>query len=480
LPSHVLGRASERFLFFGSMAGNAKMSLRTPNDWHQHSNMNMTFAANSQLQAHQQMDSSRRAHQDCFSANLNTYSDLHHTLENKVQDSNRLVDKLQSRSTSVQNSISNTMHSLAQVEAAHQAKEAPLNTCSWRIDQRERRPLREQVRDPPEIALEQERAALLEAQRKLADAAKRTRNMIARLQDTLQDLNSDISDKRQALAVDDMCLRTQHRVWQVHVERPGGRPSSGRPGSGRRAASMGATFPSAGSRMIHHEDSSRNETGRQNEAHRHSQIAANTEQQSKELRDDNQRLIDRCENAAQQACSRTERSLQERVNENQLMRRNLENEIKETNNKIDHTKTTISQTRNEIKSLEEPLALVATRDSWRKQRALREQIKDPVSTRLEDQKLCLIHTSETLRQHRMDEKTALTELQHNRERLKEDLRDKTAALHIDLNCLSNEAHNWNMKSPRPSPKNRTMAKSMNIDPIFSPSGGTFGGFHTVR
>lgn len=456
------------------------MSLRTPREWQQHSDTNMTHAVDSQLKAHNQCDNSKSAHRDCLSANLTAYGELHSQLDEKVLASQRLVEKLENRARSVEQSIDKTKHSLAQVEAAHRAKEAPLNLCTWRIDQRERRPMRELVRDNVELSLEEERATLLESQRKLNDAAKRSKGMIAQLQDTLQELNHDINDKRQALTVDDMCLRTTHRVWQAQVDRPGGFTGGARPGSARlRGAGGLSTSVPATQRQVHHEDSSRNESARQGAAHRHSHAAANKEQESKELREENQRLIDRCEQVCNQAANKSERALQDRIAENQNMRRNLENEVRETNNKIDHTKQTISETHAQIKSLEEPMALVSTRDSWRKQRALREQIKDPVSTHMEDQKLCLIHTNETLRQHRIEEKGALNTLQQNKERLKEDLRDKTQALHIDLNCLSHEAMSWSGKTARHVSKHK-LSKALKVDPTFTPAGGSIGSYTPMR
>ena len=41
-----------------------------------------------------------------------------------------------------------------QLEAALASKEAPLALCAWRMEQREKRPLREQVRDTVEVCLE--------------------------------------------------------------------------------------------------------------------------------------------------------------------------------------------------------------------------------------------------------------------------------------------------------------------------------------
>lgn len=43
---------------------------------------------------------------------------------------------------------------LASLQDALVAKEAPLTLCTWRMEQRERRPLKEQVRDGVEVCLE--------------------------------------------------------------------------------------------------------------------------------------------------------------------------------------------------------------------------------------------------------------------------------------------------------------------------------------
>ena len=60
--------------------------------------------------------------------------------------------------------------------------------------------------------------------------------------------------------------------------------------------------------------------------------------QSQELQNDNQRLIDHTQKVADQAAARSEARLQDRVNENQKMRRRLEDQLRETNDKIEHTK----------------------------------------------------------------------------------------------------------------------------------------------
>ncbi|CAE8741615.1 unnamed protein product [Polarella glacialis] len=56
------------------------------------------------------------------------------------------------------------------------------------------------------------------------------------------------------------------------------------------------------------------------------------------------------------------------------------------------------------------------------------------------------------------------------ERLKDDLRDKTAALHIDLNCLTHEATHMNGKPGKVISKNR-LPRALKVDPSFVPSPG---------
>lgn len=82
------------------------------------------------------------------------YNELHSSLEQKVKTSQRLVEKLQLRAQSVENSVQHTKQTLMKLEDALVAKYAPLTLCAWRMEQRERRPLREQVRDAAEVCLE--------------------------------------------------------------------------------------------------------------------------------------------------------------------------------------------------------------------------------------------------------------------------------------------------------------------------------------
>merc|ERR1712193_472999 len=130
------------------------------------------------------------------------------------------------------------------------------------------------------------------------------------------------------------------------------------------------------------------------------------------------------------AKNRTERTMQERIAENQTMRKHLENEIRETNAKIEKVKSTMLDTKMQIKSLVEPMQLNDRRDSWRKQRAYREQILDPVSTQMVEHKMHLNKTNDQLMERLQIEKATLEDLQKRKAQLQEDLADKLKAADI--------------------------------------------------
>jgi len=438
--------------------------MHTTNEWHQSSSLNMTQAQQAHRRAHQQNGLSQRAHEETTSDNLGMYGEVHSSLRQKVQSSHRLIDALQRRADSLEASLQEQQASLAELEAALRAKEPPLQLCMHRLEQRERRPLREQVRDGPEVALEAEKAALVEAQRRLSEAARRTRGAIAELQAKLQELRLDLEHKAQALGVDETCLRTTQRSHRAmlelaHPAAPASPLSARAPVGQRRAAAQAAL-----------QESSRNELNRQQEAVRLGHSGAACEEAARAQREENRRLVARCRKAADDARAGSERALQERIGENQQMRRRLEAEIRETGGKIDDTRSTISETRAHIRALDEPMDLTTTCSSFRKQRATREHITDPVTTKIAEHQTMVVRAREELVGHHQVEKSNLQELHERRERLKDDIRDKIAALHIDLNCLTHEAANANGK-PTTFLSKTKLSRAMKIDSRFVPTPG---------
>jgi hypothetical protein len=355
------------------------------------------------------------------------YQDLHGTLEGKVQTSHRLIDKLEARSKSLQQNIEATKASLGQLEIAYREKEEPLKLCAWRMEQRQKRPLKEHIRDQVEIALEEERVSLAETQRKLQDAMVVTKNIISILVEKGEELKIDIDQKLQALSVDELCLRTAARSWTHSASSrvPTSRGSTAIAAQRRTASSGGSDVLASG----------RNEINRQNDARVNDVAARRREEAAVELRKDNEILVQRCEKTAKDCLRKTEKGLQERVTEVKQMRKRLENELRETQRMVNHTMSTISETQSQIHAIQEPIALCSTHASWRKQRADAEMPLDPVDNQLESQKQKLMQATEELRSHRQNKKNILTQLGEQGERLTEDLKDKTLALNIDITCL---------------------------------------------
>mmetsp|Transcript_33906 Transcript_33906/g.97579 ORF Transcript_33906/g.97579 Transcript_33906/m.97579 type:complete len:443 (+) Transcript_33906:103-1431(+) len=435
------------------------MSMHTPEEWAHTAGANLTQARSAQHSAHRQIETSCRSHDCTVADNLSMYDSLHNSMAQKVRNSYRLLEKLQKRAESVESSLQKTKSSQQAVEKALRDKDVPLQLCCWRLEQREKRPLREQVRDNVEIALEEEKATLNETQRRLADAVRRTKAMVTELVHALEEVRGDIEHKMQALSIDEMCLRSAERSMHAVVERTPPPPSAR---SGRSPNKL---------KMSRHQvalqESSKNEVQRQQECERMNRSCIAREEAAKALREDNAKLMQRCETAASEAANKTERRMQERIHDNQQMRRRLEAEMRETQDKIDHTKHTMSETKHQIKALDEPIDLTSSCAAWRKQRVAREHISDPVSTALQEHRMTVLQAQQELVHHHQQEKGNLKELQERRERLKEDLRDKTASLHIDLNCLTHEAVSFNGKAST-SLSQHKLTKAMKLDRSFVP------------
>lgn len=424
------------------------MSSRMPDSWHDSSNMNMGLAQKSQRMAHQACDDSMKAHRQCLSENLGQYHGLHQAFSNKSNASRNLCDILHNRMKSVAMSIKKNQHSLAALEQAHRAKEAPLQLCTWRLDQREKRPQREHIRDHFELSLEEEQSTLQSAQADLKVQMERTQRSIQELVDSLKELQHDFQVKSHALQIDEQCMRSTHKVWH-------------------KSTTPRSPVPPATTKPFQSTNQA-NEDLRCNESIQRCNAAREKEGDAAQLRDYNVQLVEHCKDACDGAKSRTEKAMQDRISENQTMRKRLENEIRETNMKIEKVKSTLLDTKMQMKSLIEPLQLNDRRDSWRKQRAYREQILDPVSTQMVEHKMHLIKTNEVLEQRRREEKAALAELEKRKASLQEDLADKMKACQIDLDCLSHTAIHQGGRALK-SINTPRFHRALQVDPNFVPT-----------
>mmetsp|Transcript_147852 Transcript_147852/g.474632 ORF Transcript_147852/g.474632 Transcript_147852/m.474632 type:complete len:449 (-) Transcript_147852:181-1527(-) len=405
------------------------MSMHTPEEWARHAVNNMAQAQNTQSQAHRQNVRSKSAHGGTVHNNLNMYQELAQSMKQKVQNSYKVIEMLQRRAASIEKTLDQTALSLGSLEKALMDKDPLLQLCQWRLEQREKRPLREQVRDPVETALEDEKAVLIDTQRKLKEAIRKTKATIHDLRQSLHDCQLDIEHKMQALSVDEQCLRSTETSMHRVVERTP-------PSTSSTPRSPNSMKQSRHQVALH--ESSRNEADRLRDAEKMNRAFASHEEHARALREESARLERQCGQMAAEARARMERKLQERIQETQHMRRCLESELHETQAKINDTKNTMSETKHQIQALDEPKDMTANCASMRQMRASKEGITDPVSTTLQGHRMVILKHQKELTSHHQFEKTNLQDLQQRRTQLKDDLRDKTTSLHIDMNVLTHE------------------------------------------
>jgi hypothetical protein len=149
-------------------------------------------------------------------------------------------------------------------------------------------------------------------------------------------------------------------------------------------------------------------------------------------------LIQQGDKIAMECKKRTDIALKDLVNEMGKAKKRLENEVVVTRKKHMETQAMIQDTRSQMQSLDEPMALCSMHPAWKSRTSSKETEKgaDSVQGRLQEQKWHLIQTTKELRRHRKLEKDILTDLGDHMDRLKEDIQDKTDAMAIDMQLLS--------------------------------------------
>jgi len=435
------------------------IAMHSPEEWHRHAGNNLNEAERTRRKAHEQCSTSRRTHEQTSQGQYTAFNDLQECMEKKVNNSCKMIELLRRREGSLVQSINLTAQTRSHLEMAHEAKDSPLRLCVWRLDRRSRRPRRELIKDRVEESLEAQKVQLIETQRKLADAIAKASECIASLERKLEQVRDDLSKKQQALSVDDMCLRSTMRTLLEKA------PTAVQQGSGRHTPVVSREVAAAQQRSfkvaaVTLRDTAKNEDNRFDECIRLDHAALTQEAAAKALREKNSKLIQLCDGIAKMSATKAGQSLQDRINENQQMRSRLVHAIKETQEKIEHTKSTMSGTKSEMKSIQDPIKLCNSCNSARKYRAPGEHIEDPVSTHLAEHEMALFRSNEELRRTHQNEKASLSELRQRVENLQEDLSDKSEALRIDVSCLTNDSVQYQFSTRRgPGKEHDTFAKA---------------------
>jgi len=377
-----------------------------------------------------QADDSVNTHEGTVNNNHDQYMFLQDSMQLKLSNTRRLVQNLADRAYCLENSIQHTKESLSNVEAANRAKDGPLQLCLWRIEQRSRRPNpREQVRDDAEMALENEKAALMQTKFDLNDAAERSKDMIRNLEARLAEVRDDLHHKKHTLGIDEMCLAKAQASYAnvaFRTPRPQGLPTAPHKMMG----------PNRDVQRFGHVEGHNNEMFRVNRTAALDRYSGSHDQASDMLREENTRLIARCDQTAKDAKATSDSCLADRHRELHNMKMRIDSQIHETNSKIDHTNGIISETRYHMGALQEPLAMHGTCAAFRSDRTAREHILDPVGAALAEHQDSVLNAHEDLARELMREKAHLRALFDKRKQLEDDMKDKSSACAIDARCLN--------------------------------------------
>lgn len=379
-----------------------------------------------------QTANSRATHAHAAAQNLHAYDQVTDALHEKVTHTEELVDDLENRLQSIKGTLKTGKQSLAKLEAALVAKEAPLELCQMHKEQRHGRPPHEMVHDVVEGALDEEHAVIEDTKRHLREAIQRTKDQIFKLEGKQKELQHDLGVKKHALEVDRKCLTAAEASHLTTAKQLGDCTAEG-----------GVVSSSGPSRTDDHHPPMQQARGNElSRDLRHSQQDHGAKQTEEEARfefDQNDALIGQCHQAVSDAAARSEQALQARINENRQMRRNLESHLKETEEQIADVCDTIADTRHKILAMGEPVEMAARANNERQKRLHHENFFDPVSSRLNDQHATAVQARERLKHQQHAEHTRLAHLEECRDNLLEDIRAKQNAFSIDAGCLTNSS-----------------------------------------
>lgn len=350
---------------------------------------------------------------------------------------------------------------------SHQATLAPLQLCTWRQEQRSQRPERELVRDPCEIALEEEKDVLLDAREKLSSHADKTERMIKSLIKSLDDLNVDLTNKSHSLSIDQKCIGSMHKSWPT-AGGSGGAAVPRSPKGGLSNAGLMSLPPISGGGTLGPPDlnltchggtghthvawNMQQEENRQQMTIQLVEKGKDLERAAQALREDSDNLIQKvCADSAY-AKAQVDSMLARRIEETTSLKDQLTQAIADTAASIQKMMHCNSLTRDNLDSHNEPSDLVATRSGLRGKRMPRENIGDPVKTALDKHAESLRENHNHLIERHQHETATLKQLQQIKALCESDLADKTAALAIDTRCKNqtNFDHHLTFEATKPN------------------------------
>lgn len=426
-------------------------SPQSPAQWRDGTSSTLKSSMIARHAAQERVQRSLRSHQLARNDLSTNYKNLQTCTSEKVSSTNELKELLAKRIRSVQASSLASKKCLGDLQAADGAMILPLELNVWRVAMRAQRPERELVRDPFELALEEEHKALTSSREALKAAAKDMEGIIWDLGKTLEELRFDWENKTDSAAIDEACLAA--------MERRPTRPQS-RPGTPSSPLSAGLCSPTAREtpRKLALSTGGMLSLIGKAPTDPHANVEANLDNEESRKRDSASLMLraNQAEHAAQatrehceyliadtrarceRALRKVEVTMTDRINETQDMCRRLEESTRDTQKSIVEVAHFKALTKGEMQSHDPPADLVGSQDLLRGTRMHRERISDPVTSASERHRHGLARNYAMLEGCYDEEEDSLKKLQKEKAALELDFADKTAALNLDIACRNQD------------------------------------------
>jgi len=356
-------------------------------------------------------------------ANTTTVS---HTIKKKIGFTEDLIKALEDRIESVEDTMRQAGECLFQLQRAFRSKWSPLNVCERRLQLREARPQQELIHDPCQEALEHERQSLIESRQELSEQVDGMKDMLITLDKVKGELIEDMQHKRHALRIDRSCLDPK-------------KPVSARPLQDRLVLPALHEVVHYGSPPSPKDCDSG--TGQHHEEARQGSTrdliakALRCEEDAMKLCNESDAAMIHTKRECTRASGQAQTELTRRVDETHHYKRQLEAQLRETDETIAQMEMSLAKTKKKIESHEQPLRALDKQFAMRNGRTDREDIRDPVHDELEGHFDTVKKNVKTLADKWQATRDVLEQLRSTKQRLQEDQRCKSAALKIDDACV---------------------------------------------
>lgn len=379
-----------------------------------------------QHEAHTQAATSMGFVKDNFEARLVTSEKVLDSLKNRLQ----LCDK----------SIKELENNMASMNQAAADKNKSLYLVRKRLALREQRPKQEVVDDNFHRALEAEYCVLQDAQAALVDAAGQAKAMLHKATQMRGSLHGDIMHKSKAINIDRSLLESRKEAFS----RPSSATSSVSTAASHADSARGRGFagsaPSTPRRQHMASDDWRRRRATETEgqweraASRLVKEAKALESECKQLVEHNRQLASSTTHEVAESRRATDAALRKRVQETDAVRRQLMAEIKKLDEKMRITAQSLQDTSNSIVGHAPQYKYCLNESRRRAKRPPPEDIEDRVAVMLHEEDRTLVTVVEGLHDRAASTNRVLGQLHAIRSKLISDLKAKTAAMQVDIDC----------------------------------------------